>query len=116
LSGFALRYLGVREGAWTGATVSVGGRPLAVGDTVAVPPEGFVTGRGRDLELQITSSATARRHARFSLLPDGALGVEDLRSTNGTAVNGAKVMHAALRPGDVVTIAEIASFEVVAQA
>ena len=45
----------------------------------------------------------SRRHARLSRRPDGQLEVEDLGSTNGTAVNGTRITTpVVLGPGDVL--------------
>lgn len=45
----------------------------------------------------------SRRHAEITPMPGGA-GVQDLGSTNGTFVNGARVPSAPLRPGDTVKV------------
>ena len=73
-------------------------------------PQGMVIGRSADqCELVVAHATVSRRHARLSLAGE-ALQVEDLGSTNGTAVNGAVLgagapvaLHAGtkLRIGDV---------------
>ncbi|HET6830635.1 MAG TPA: FHA domain-containing protein, partial [Solirubrobacterales bacterium] len=48
----------------------------------------------------------SRRHARFLLDPGGGLAIEDLRSANGTAVNGVALEPGSPRdvgPGDLIT-------------
>jgi hypothetical protein len=64
---------------------------------------------GRDAALDIPLGAdgyASGRHARFAHGQDGDV-VEDLRSTNGTFVNGDRVSgRRALQSGDVVTIGQ----------
>jgi hypothetical protein len=64
---------------------------------------------GRDEALDIPLGAdgyASGRHARFAHGQDGDV-VEDLRSTNGTFVNGDRVSgRRVLRSGDVVTIGQ----------
>jgi class 3 adenylate cyclase len=56
-----------------------------------VAPQGMVLGRASDqCELVLGHATVSRRHARLSLAGD-ALQVEDLGSTNGTAINGQAV-------------------------
>lgn len=108
----ALRYVGHRPGAslayFTGASVD-----LAPGTLVDLPPAGLIIGRGVDAGLRVASSQVGRSHARVRPGPDG-LQVEDLRSTNGTAVNDRRVETAVLRVGDRLTIAGGFDFDVVA--
>ena len=62
-------------------------------------------GRTRDCDIPIQSQSLSRRHARVVYL-DGKFLLQDLGSTNGCLVNGARIGHAArpLAPGDVVEI------------
>jgi hypothetical protein len=87
--------------------------PLPVGESVAVfGPDGpypltrtrVRVGRGRSNELVLQDPSVSRVHAE--LVPaDGGRGwrVRDLDSTNGVAVNGAKVRDQQLALGDVIT-------------
>jgi len=60
--------------------------------------EGFVIGRDLDhCDAVLSHQTVSRRHARLVLL-DNMLQIEDLGSTNGTAVDGAAVAAGALRP------------------
>ena len=60
-------------------------------------------GRLPDNHIVIDSPAVSSRHARVS--PEGPLFVlEDLKSTNGTFVNGKPVARHTLREGDVVVV------------
>ena len=64
---------------------------------------------GRDPECEISHGdpRLSRRHAEFSVTPQGVV-VRDLKSRNGVRVNGQPVMQAVLQPGDVVQIAHLA--------
>ncbi len=69
---------------------------------------GMVVGRGTGVDVRIDDPGVSRRHAelRYQAGADGhpTVSVLDLGSTNGTAVNGQRVQHAALRPGDVIQV------------
>lgn len=60
-------------------------------------------GRSRDSDVVLADPEVSRRHAvlRFR---DGKWILEDLRSRNGTAVNGIRVGRCELRPGDRLVI------------
>ncbi|SKA19967.1 Adenylate cyclase, class 3 [Enhydrobacter aerosaccus] len=64
-------------------------------DKLMALPHGMVIGRSADqCELVIPHATVSRRHARLALKGD-ALQIEDLGSTNGTAVNGTLVVASA---------------------
>lgn len=67
----------------------------------------LVAGRDEALDIPLGADGYASgRHARFAHGQDGDV-VEDLRSTNGTFVNGDRVSgRRVLRSGDVVTIGQ----------
>jgi hypothetical protein len=69
---------------------------------------GMVVGRGAGVDVRIDDPGVSRRHAEFRFQPgsDGlpTVSVLDLGSTNGTAVNGRRVQHAVLNPGDVIQV------------
>lgn len=67
-----------------------------------------IVGRAPGADIVIGAGYVSARHARFSLM--GAnLFVEDLGSTNGTAVNGRLINEPqALRNGDVVNVGDVA--------
>ena len=57
--------------------------------------------------IVIGASYVSARHARFSIMGQN-LFVEDLGSTNGTAVNGQRIAEpVALKSGDVVNIGDV---------
>jgi len=72
---------------------------------------------GRDLgnDLVVNDAEVSRRHARL-VLQAGGFVLEDMGSTNGTTVNGQRLLGPyILRPGDVITLGEHVdiSFELV---
>lgn len=67
-----------------------------------------VVGRAPGADIVIGASYVSGRHARFNLMGSN-LFVEDLGSTNGTAVNGRLIAEpVALRDGDVVNVGDVA--------
>jgi NADPH-dependent 2,4-dienoyl-CoA reductase/sulfur reductase-like enzyme/ferredoxin len=61
---------------------------------------------GRDLlrDLDIADPKVSRRHARLSVTSEGRVWIEDLGSTNGTFLNGARIYKSALDLGDQVRL------------
>lgn len=59
-----------------------------------------VLGRDARADIRIDESGVSRQHAKLVWTPQGVVNLLDLRSTNGTAVNGTRVDVAVLRPGD----------------
>jgi len=88
----------------------------AEGKRFAIGPTGAVIGRSRECDVVLADSNVSRRHARIVFGEDGAWTVEDLGSTNGVHVNGARVPAASptpLRSGDRLDIGTVsARFEV----
>lgn len=80
----AARHLVVTEGALTGARVTLGGQPVLIG-------------RADDSTLVLTDDYVSTRHARLSQRGTEWY-VEDLGSTNGTYLDGAKVTTAVRVP------------------
>lgn len=72
--------------------------------------QGLVIGRSADqCELVVPHATVSRRHARFSLAGE-ALQVEDLGSTNGTAINGTVLRAgtpAAIHAGNKLRIGDV---------
>lgn len=70
-------------------------------------PPGLVIGRGSEADLRINDPGVSRRHAQIHVNGAGeelAISIEDLGSTNGIIVNGAKVAHANLDDGSRIEI------------
>ena len=66
----------------------------------------LVLGRDRAADLRVKEPDVSRRHARVFVDHDGALGIEDLRSRNGTRVNGVTVKRSAIAMGDRIQLGE----------
>ena len=60
-------------------------------------------GRHRENQIQLNDLGVSAHHARIFRGPDGYV-VEDLKSRNGTWVNGTRVFHSILNSGDEVRI------------
>ena len=63
-------------------------------------------GRAPLADLVVDAPFVSRVHCRITARPD-MLVVEDLRSTNGTFVNGRRVERAALGDGDRLTVGRV---------
>jgi len=69
----------------------------------SLTPTGVVIGRSRECDLRVTDSNASRRHAQ--VIQDGdSYVVLDLGSTNGTELNGRRIMRETLTDGDLITI------------
>ncbi len=64
----------------------------------------LIIGRAPESDVCIRDQPVSQRHARVVVSPEGVVFVEDLGSTNGTYVNGEKVMRHALHDGDKILI------------
>jgi hypothetical protein len=96
-----------RRGPYTGRLVVVRSADLDEGQDFELDSAQLTIGRGRQNDIAIASDEYASaRHARFEPRQDGVW-VQDLGSTNGTFLNGARLEHPRrLSPGDVVRIGE----------
>jgi len=86
----------------------------AAGRLVQLDGESFVIGRSELATLTVPDEGLSRAHARL-FRRGGMLWVEDLGSTNGTSVNGARILDAVpLKDGDRVRLGgcELISFSV----
>ena len=80
-----------------------GGRPVVL----RLRPDMVRTvGRAAIADVVIDAPLLSRLHCRITARED-ALVVEDLRSTNGTFVNGRRVERAALGDGDRLTVGRV---------
>ena len=80
---------------------------LARGSDIPLDSTAVTIGRGGQNDVQLPDDDFASaRHARVEPRPDG-LWVEDVGSTNGTFVNGARLQRPRrLKPGDVVRVGQ----------
>ncbi|MCP4806513.1 MAG: GGDEF domain-containing protein [Proteobacteria bacterium] len=69
--------------------------------------EEFVIGRDETAGLQLGDASVSRSHTLIRCDERGEVTVQDLGSTNGTAVNGQSVSRALLRPGDHLEIGAV---------
>ena len=81
-----------------GLTGSVEGKlfPLTTGSTLI--------GRGSSSNLRLEDDGVSRQHAKVAVHDDGIVNLLDLRSTNGTYLNGEAIDVAVVRPGDRIQI------------
>jgi pSer/pThr/pTyr-binding forkhead associated (FHA) protein len=76
--------------------------------TFRLLPGGVRTlGRSTGADFIVEAALVSRVHCRLTALPDGALEVRDLDSTNGTFVNGRRVAQARLAPGDRLRVGRV---------
>lgn len=64
-------------------------------------------GRAAQADFVFEAPLVSRLHCRFTADASGQLIMEDLGSTNGTAVNGTPTARAVLRTGDVIGVGRI---------
>ena len=70
----------------------------------SLPPGTYVIGRSPEVEIFANTPLLSRRHARLTIHDDHLL-LEDLGSSNGTFVNGKRVLsQAALASGDEIRL------------
>jgi DNA-binding winged helix-turn-helix (wHTH) protein len=81
---------------------------LVVGDrTVVLPPGETIVGRDPNCGVWVNVASVSGRHARI-VVRGRTAAIEDLQSTNGTFVGGARVRERLdLRDGDVVHLGEV---------
>jgi len=64
-------------------------------------------GRGAQADFIFDAPLVSRLHCRLTADVTGQLVLEDLGSTNGTAVNGTPTARAVLRTGDVLSVGRV---------
>jgi pSer/pThr/pTyr-binding forkhead associated (FHA) protein len=73
---------------------------------VDVDRDWLVIGRGRSADLVIAEPTISRAHAAIGYEPTGFF-LQDLGSTNGTMVNGARIDRQPLKPGDQIQMGRL---------
>ncbi len=73
------------------------------GTFVLARGEGLVIGRSLQVDLSVDDLRVSRRHCRIEHGDKGITAL-DLRSANGTYVNGQRITRALLRPGDALQV------------
>jgi DNA-binding winged helix-turn-helix (wHTH) protein len=81
---------------------------LVIGDkTVMLPPGETILGRDPGCGVWVNAASVSGRHARL-VIRGRTAAIEDLQSTNGTFVRGARIgTRVDLRDGDVVHLGEV---------
>jgi FHA domain len=101
---------GVRD-AWAALaesvrTLSRRGGPSAVALLLALDwaeSDRLLLGRHPACDIVLSDPSVSRRHAQLTFR-GGVWVIQDLASTNGTAINGAQIGRAALHAGDILTL------------
>ena len=73
------------------------------GQTLAITDE-LLLGRELLREYDIADAKVSRRHARLLVTAEGRVWIEDLGSTNGTFLNGERIVRAMVNLGDQVRV------------
>ena len=63
------------------------------GATFQIGAASTILGRGENAQIRLDDDGVSRRHAEIVRLDDGAVQLRDLGSTNGTFVNGEKIIE-----------------------
>lgn len=80
--------------------------------TMRIAPGNIKTvGRSARAEFIVEAALVSRLHCRLTADASDQLLVEDLESTNGIFVNGAKVDRAVLKTGDILSVGRV-DFEI----
>jgi hypothetical protein len=92
-------------GVWTLAVIK--SPCIPVGAAYALPADGrALAGRSTDMDIQLDDTFVSAKHALFEVNDEG-IWVEDLRSTNGTTVNGAPIHEPTLLDvGDRISVGD----------
>ena len=73
---------------------------------VCVDRDWLVIGRGRSADMVLAEPTISRSHAAVGYDSEGFF-VQDLGSTNGTLVNGAKIERSILKNGDLLQMGKL---------
>ncbi len=63
------------------------------------PGKKIIIGRAEDADISIRDTTLSRHHARIEYI-ENEIWIEDLKSTNGTTVNGMRIVKMNVQPGD----------------
>ncbi|MDP9491152.1 MAG: FHA domain-containing protein, partial [Actinomycetota bacterium] len=76
------------------------------GSKAEIAQGSFVLGRDEDCDLALDDSKVSWHHASIELGPDGRAELRDLRSSNGTFVNGTRVDSTVLEGGEQIQLGD----------
>lgn len=79
--------------------------PVGGGDPIPLLKTVLTVGRRESSDIVLRFPNVSGQHCELSLV-DGAWVVKDLRSSNGTKVNGSRVTEQKLQPGDKLSVAK----------
>lgn len=84
------------------------GRNLSVADQVFKLTRSVnLVGRGKDCTITIIDPSVSRIHAKLTVERNGGINVEDLKSSNGSFVNGERIELASLGHHDIVRFGNV---------
>jgi pSer/pThr/pTyr-binding forkhead associated (FHA) protein len=72
----------------------------------SLPKDITVIGRREDCDIRIPLGEVSRKHCRL-IIEVETLRVEDMGSSNGTFLNGARVQEAVVQPGDALQVGSV---------
>jgi hypothetical protein len=81
----------------------LGALALSDGRRIELTDQPFTIGRTSDCDLVVNDTNVSRRHVELRHEPEG-FKLRDLKSTNGTKVNGARVSERLLADGDEISV------------
>ena len=73
------------------------------GQTIPLQIGNYVLGRSEECQIVITESGVSKKHLELEVSEEG-ISVIDLRSSNGTFVNGIKIQERTIQKGDKVSV------------
>ena len=79
--------------------------PLGGGDVIPLLGANLLVGRRESCDIVLRFSNVSAHHCELDVR-DGYWYVKDLKSRNGTKVNGVRVTERFLEPGDVISVAK----------
>lgn len=88
--------------------IQLKGQNLGVaGRAYNIDQEVNLLGRGRDCSTTVIDPSVSRVHAKISWDSEGVLWAEDLKSANGTFLNGIRIEKSAISEGDLLRIGNV---------
>jgi diguanylate cyclase (GGDEF)-like protein len=76
----------------------------AIGRMIQLDRPDIVIGRSAEADIQLEDEGISRKHAMLSRTADGRYRISDLGSTNGTHVNGVRLLNSDLSNGDQIQV------------
>lgn len=67
----------------------------------------IIVGKKGDQKITITDSTVSRKHCKLTEQSDGTFVLEDLESTNGTYVNGQRIIKTVVSRSDTITLGKL---------